>query len=387
MTRVGWIIFEGGETGDWLGQAMYSVRREAVVSNLEEIAASGACDEICLVTDKSELAQEARSLGVRVVWTGSVAFSFGSTLAQVIEHLRLEAVVCSGGGAVPLLAAADVTDIAGRLKECSNVVLVNNVQSPDLVGFCPASALYRGRLPDTDNELGEALRELGLRRKVLPPSFRLSLDLDTPTDVVIVGTLPWTKPRIKAAAERLGWPTQRLRAAVSFLERPMSEIALVGRVSTQLITFLNLNFQVRLRIFCEERGMKALGRQARGEVVSVLGTLFQLAGMEKAFEAFESVCHAAFFDSRVLFAHWRRAVSQWDRFHSDLGLWKEIRDPVVRGFTKAAIERAVPVVLGGHSLVSGGLWALGEALLYERGIPPIRPVAQDKNGWFRQELS
>ena len=36
-------------------------------------------------------------------------------------------------------------------------------------------------------------------------------------------------------------------------------------------------------------------------------------------------------------------------------------DPVVRDLTAAARAAPIPVVLGGHSLVAGGIWALAEA--------------------------
>jgi hypothetical protein len=45
----------------------------------------------------------------------------------------------------------------------------------------------------------------------------------------------------------------------------------------------------------------------------------------------------------------------------------------VREFTRCAVSASIPVVLGGHSLVSGGLWLLAEALLEEKGLPALEP--------------
>ena len=39
-----------------------------------------------------------------------------------------------------------------------------------------------------------------------------------------------------------------------------------------------------------------------------------------------------------------------------------MEEPFLRRFTRGAAEARVPVVLGGHSVVSGGLMALVEAL-------------------------
>ena len=62
-----------------------------------------------------------------------------------------------------------------------------------------------------------------------------------------------------------------------------------------------------------------------------------------------------------------------DRFYSDLRQPEKISDPWVRRFTEAAIEAPIPVVLGGHSLVSGGLYALVEAA-WARGEDLARHV-------------
>ena len=69
---------------------------------------------------------------------------------------------------------------------------------------------------------------------------------------------------------------------------------------------------------------------------------------------------AAVVDSRVLLAHrfgadetaWPRAE---DRFASDLLLADHVRDPWLRDLTHAAAGAAIPIVLGGHTLVGPGL--------------------------------
>jgi len=69
----------------------------------------------------------------------------------------------------------------------------------------------------------------------------------------------------------------------------------------------------------------------------------------------------AFIDTRVLLAHRGLHPSRPDRFLSDLGRFEEIEDPFLHQFTEAATGAPTPVILGGHSLVSGGLMALIEA--------------------------
>jgi hypothetical protein len=70
---------------------------------------------------------------------------------------------------------------------------------------------------------------------------------------------------------------------------------------------------------------------------------------------------AACIDSRVLVAHTGSMPSREDRFNADLGRLDLIRDPVLHDLTAAAASAAIPVLLGGHALVSGGLMALVQA--------------------------
>lgn len=106
--------------------------------------------------------------------------------------------------------------------------------------------------------------------------------------------------------------------------------------------------------------MKALGREERGEVRTFLGAVAERNGPAGLVEMLASVCDVVFCDTRPLFAHGGRRVSESDRFASDLGRVEDIEDPWVREFTEAAVRARVPFVLGGHTLVSGGLWLLAE---------------------------
>jgi hypothetical protein len=65
-------------------------------------------------------------------------------------------------------------------------------------------------------------------------------------------------------------------------------------------------------------------------------------------------------DSRVLMAHrFGPGESVWpvpeDRFASDLLLAADVDEPWLRALTTAASASSTPIVLGGHTLVNGGL--------------------------------
>ena len=114
--------------------------------------------------------------------------------------------------------------------------------------------------------------------------------------------------------------------------------------------------------------MRASGRQGRGEVRSLLADYADQVGVEGLFDRLSELAGGILLDNRVILASGSRGsvAKPWpsttDRFHSDLQRWRDVEDPFLRRLTRAAAEAPVPVVMGGHSVVTGGLMALTEAL-------------------------
>ena len=107
--------------------------------------------------------------------------------------------------------------------------------------------------------------------------------------------------------------------------------------------------------------MRASGRQARGDVRSLLGYHLEAVGLHRFFEELATMGQAIFLDNRVILAHRGLWPSAADRFHSDLRHPEQVSEPFLRALTEAAIAAPVPVIMGGHSLVAGGIYALTEA--------------------------
>src|SRR5206468_7765683 len=139
-----------------------------------------------------------------------------------------------------------------------------------------------------------------------------------------------------------------------------AQIVVAGRVGSHAWQYLERETACRVRLFAEERGLEAEGRAYGRTARSLLGFLIDATGLERFFEILPSLGDAAFIDTRVLLAHFRIDATREDRFLSDLGDWPEIQNPFLRDFTRLATEAAIPVLLGGHSLMSGGLMALNE---------------------------
>jgi hypothetical protein len=100
--------------------------------------------------------------------------------------------------------------------------------------------------------------------------------------------------------------------------------------------------------------------------------LIERDGPGAFFAALADLVDAAIIDSRVLMAHHGRWPDPADRFASDTLDVGAVEDPWLRAFTAAAAGAPIPVVLGGHGLITGGLYTLAEIL--ERRRAPARPA-------------
>ena len=364
------IMSEGSAPAAPVEEMLTRVRRAASLDNLYKMRRIPAIKEVLLVTNDRELAGPAREAGALVFLneTRPESFHLGQELKRLITGRRLKKVFYLSGAGCPMVSVTELSEICKLLQERERLLYTNNTQSADLVAFTVTGDLTGAALPAADNSLAWALRDhLGLEQELMPPSPGLLFDLDTPADLLVLGAGPFAGPRTRSVIEKLGLDYTRLKRAKAVLSSSYEEVALIGRVGGPVMEKLNGTLKLRLRVFSEERGMKALGRIEAEEAISLLGLLLDHAGIERFFDYLARVARCAFIDSRVLMAHYRYNYSDAERFLSDLGRWREIRHPWLRRFTRAAAECAIPVILGGHSLVSGSLWALACELAPQGG--------------------
>lgn len=368
------VIFEGTAPASTVEEELVRVRRAALLDNLAKFQGlNGLVEGIYLVTNDPFLAKESRQFAVQV-FLNSIkpeSFHFGRALRKLLVQNRLERVFYLSGAGCPLISTGEIEHICRTLLERERFVYTNNTQSADIVAFTVSGDLDRVELPSMDNALATTLRDaLDLEMELMPYSPGLLFDLDTPADALVLKAGPFGGPRTRVVLDALDWDCARLNRAKEALSGYYQDVALVGRIGAPVIERLNSALKVRLRVFSEERGMKALGRLAAGEVVSLIGFLVEQVGLADFFTYLARVALCAFIDSRVLMAHYRYDFSDRDRFLSDLGRWEEIEHPWLQEFTREAVCCRIPVVLGGHSLVAGSLWALSCELLSEdEGVP------------------
>jgi hypothetical protein len=230
------------------------------------------------------------------------------------------------------------------------------------VGFAGV-LLERIELPNKDNDLAWRLAQLGGQDVRQPPrSASTAFDIDTVTDLVILKMCSGLGRHTAQVLDTLDLDTSRLRAALAPLTDPEATLLLAGRASSSVWSALQDRASCTVHVIAEERGMRASGRLSRGQVRSLMGYCIDQFGLEGFFARLATIADTVLIDSRVLFAHLGKWPADSDRCFSDLGLPERIEDPIIRALTEASLKASIPVFMGGHALMSGGILALLEAL-------------------------
>ena len=306
-------------------------------------------------------------------------------------------VVVLGSGSIPLARASDLRRFVEVAAGPGGHALANNRYSADVVAVSRAADLAELPPLPADNALPRWLEErAGVAVADLRSHWRLGVDIDTPLDLVVLRDPAAPDPAapdpvghdLRAAAPLIGG---RLAALSEVLTDRRAELLVAGRVSATTLRWLESGAVCRVRALVEERGLRAASKLAQSGATtgsrpprSVLGELLDRDGPESLARTVATLADAAVIDTRVLLAHRHGAgESAWppaeDRFASDLLLPASIADPWLRTLTAsaagpypiAAPDIAAnsptatspsdrPILLGGHTLVNGGLRLLAQ---------------------------
>jgi hypothetical protein len=370
MTGIG----EGSEP-----ERMVSQTRQATTLDLVERALTvPSLGPVVVATNSVDLTHRLAELPVHVdLDPPDEPFHFGRRLLDLIAGYNMERCFYIGGGAGPLLPASDMAKMAEAILAADELLIANNFYSSDFVAFGPTSILQNHPPPDNDNELAWLLGEdLGVPIHELPRSGVTQFDVDTPTDLLTLAIHPDIGPHTRAYLDTLALDTSHLEGALPLMLDRDATILVAGRVSSATWSYLERETACSTRVLSEERGMRASGRQAQGKVRSLLGYYVDAVGLDRFFETLATMGQALFLDSRVIFAHRGMWPTAADRFYSDLRQPAQIGEPFVRALTQAAMTAPIPVILGGHSLISGGMYALVEAA-WARGHDVARHVVPE----------
>ena len=325
-------------------------------------AADAGFSRLYAVTNDQEAAAAFRSKGASVLPVKTEPFHFGRELKRIVDEKKLDRLCTIGAGAGALMTTHELRSLREDLESSEALVLSNNSYSADLVAFTPAAALDAIDLPATDNPLPRRLhQQAGLSSRQLEKSAATLLDVDTPTDAALLTRHPGCPPELRALPAWQDLLGERIEALMRIVTTPDKELVVAGRVGAPVWTFIESQTACRVRMLAEERGMQAAGRDVSGEARSALGFLYELVGPRDFFKKMGELGDGMLFDMLVLFAHLRWRPAAEERFASYLFMTDRIATKPLRDFTEAARDAPFPLLLGGHTLVSGAFWTMVEA--------------------------
>lgn len=350
------IIFHGG-TGHGEAETMMARARVSAARDTAKAALAGGFGAVIMVTSAPR-AFEPVPAGMLVdLDPPGEPFDYSARLRGVVARYAIEKPAVMGSGAVPLLGASEFALVCEQLEAGDERLVTNNFYSADLTAWTPGEAIERAGHFERDNVLPRRLRdEAGLAPVVLPRTTITQFDLDTPSDLAVLAVTEGLPGELAAAVREPGIDTSRCRALMPLFCDPRAQVVVAGRVGSQAWQHLERETACRVRMFSEERGLATApaGHRAR----SALGFLLEAVGVEGFFARMAELGDALVLDTRVVEAHMGVTPSREDRFQSDLLNYERIADPFLRRFTEGAAKAPKPVLLGGHSLVAGGLMAL-----------------------------
>jgi hypothetical protein len=341
-------------------------RAAAAADLLLALSRSEQIGPVYLLSAHVEDRRRLEALGA-VSWDGPrETFHFGRALAAFAQWTGAEALAYFGGASAPLLQPSLVDEICTRLQQASGrLAIVNNLHSTDWIVLNSADRLSSlDSLLPTDNPLGWVLSHEGeFAVEALPACGATRADVDTPVDLLLLthhrDLGPAVRQFLSGAPPHL---KQHVESLLDVLATPAKTLAVIGRSTSHLWQMLERKTQIWVRLFVEERGMLASGRMIRGAVRSLVGDALDSWGPREFVGRLAEISDAALWDTRVWLATHGPWPSAADRFAADLGWAEDVHDPALRALTEAILQSPIPILTGGHGVVSGSALALLESL-------------------------
>ena len=352
------VIFHGG-TGEGEAERLMARARVACARQTASTAITAGFEAVIVATDQPNAFEPLPTGMIIDPDAPGEGFQYDARLRQIVARYGLRKPAVMGSGAVPLLGIEEFAFVAEQLDARDGRFVTNNFFSADLTAWTPGGALEQTGAFGRDNVLPRRLRDdAGLAAVTLPRTTATQFDLDTPSDLAVLALTEGLPATLGPGVLDCGLDTTRYRALMPLLCDPMAQVVVAGRVGSQTWQYLERETACRVRMLSEERGLATApaGHQPR----SALGFLLEAVGVERFFARMAELGDALVLDTRVIEAHMGVSPSREDRFQSDLLHYDRIADPFLRRLTEGAAKAPKPVLLGGHSLVAGGLMAIND---------------------------
>lgn len=344
--------------GKSTGEHLVEQGREASSRDLITMLHRAGMKRILFVTDDEEVACRLSRTKVHFLsLANKEPFHFGKSLKQIIDKEGLNGLIYFGSGSGGLLTVDKVAELIGFAQRAERGALFNNFYSCDFAAIAGAKDLSGAALPQIDNSLGFILSDLGFPCFALPREAASQFDIDTPTDLFLLAAAKKGQEAMRAFLEEQRLTHPAIPPLIKRLVDRDAHLYLIGRINPATWAHFEGEVACRTSGLIEGRGMRAYPEH---EGILLQETLHKM-GIRRFFKLLSRLADAAIIDTRPLLSKGGTLPPAADRFASDLLRPELIDDPLWREFTQEAKAASVPILLGGHSLVNGGLYLLGEA--------------------------
>jgi hypothetical protein len=282
----------------------------------------------------------------------------------------VDAIGYVGGGALPLVGD-DALDTL--LSPIPGEVVANNRFSADafVVAGDLSMALAALEACESDNAAPRSLSEAGFGWRDLGGTAWARFDVDTTLDLALLrlaGRLEGARPletSVRGFLEMARLPgghaldVPHLEQLGAVIRDRHAELVVAGRIPAATTSELETETACRVRAFVEERGMRSARRSARPR--SMLTAFMERTSPAELIAELSRLGDAVVLDTRVLMAALAGSAdaAAWppeeERLAADFGDASRVATPWLRELTEAAASAPVPVLFGGHALVSDGL--------------------------------
>jgi len=332
MKKVAAVIMHA-PLGKSTGEHLVEQGREASSRDLVTMLHRAGMERIFFVTGDKEVACRLSRTKVRLLsLANEEPFHFGKLLQQIIDKERLDGLLYFGSGSGGLLT---VDRVAG------------------LISFAQRTKR-------------EALfSDLGFPCFALPREAASQFDLDTPTDLFLLAATEQGGEAMRAFLDEQRLTHPAIPPLLKRLVDRSAHLYLIGRINPATWAHFEREVACRTSGLIEGRGMRAYPEH---EGILLQETLQEM-GIHRFFKLLSRLADAAIIDTRPLLSEGGNLPPAADRFASDLFCPELIDDLLWREFTREAKTASIPILLGGHSLVSGGLYLLTEACWKDHDLP------------------
>lgn len=310
--------------------------------------------------------------------SGDEPFHFGDTLRTLIRQEHLDGVLYFGSGSGGLLSPFQLARLLAFIRNTPFGALFNNFYSCDFAAIADAQRLVDLELPPVDNPLGFALSDAGFPCYALPRNAASQFDIDTPTDLLLLAITGSGGRHVQRFLHSTTLTHPHIGSVLQLLTQRSAHVLLLGRVNPRTWADFEQAVACRTSGLVEGRGMRAAAFAADPFIHQTI----QACEAEEFFRRLAKAGNAAIIDTRPLLAQSSVLPDPGVRFASDLLDPEGMTNPQWQAFTRAAMQASIPVVLGGHSLVSGGLYLLAEASWKGKHLP--RRLHPDLFDWEKE---